>query len=363
MRNIQHENLYKLSSYFYELPPESIAQFPASPRDSSRLLVWNVKENTILRENIFRDITNFLRPNDLLVLNDTKVIPARLKGVRESGGQCEIFLLKNLTSDFLTWEALVKPARKIHKNDKIKVDDVFINILEEQDEGIRKIKFDFNTREEFMKFLDKSGHVPLPPYIKNNSDMREAYQTVFARHEGSVAAPTASLHFTPELLDKIKNIGVKISYVTLHVGLGTFRPVKTLDIREHEIHTEHCELSNETANLIKECKAHGGRVIASGTTAARTLESFAKDGEIKTGFLDTNLYIYPGYKFKIVDVLITNFHLPESSLIMLVAAFAANKAGNFGQEEKILSQLLDIYEDCAKNNWRFFSFGDAMFIQ
>ena len=363
MRNIQHEDLYKLSSYFYELPPESIAQFPASPRDSSRLLVWNVKENKILRENIFRDITNFLRPNDLLVLNDTKVIPARLKGMRESGGQCEIFLLKNLTSDFLTWEALVKPARKIHENTKIKIDDVFINILAERPEGIREIKFDFNTREEFMNFLDKSGHVPLPPYIKNNADMREAYQTVFARHEGSVAAPTASLHFTQELLDKIKNIGVKISYVTLHVGLGTFRPVKTLDIREHEIHTEYCELSNETANLIKECKSLGGRVIASGTTAARTLESFAKDGEIKTGFLDTDLYIYPGYKFKIVDALITNFHLPESSLIMLVAAFAANKAENFGHEEKILSQLLDIYEDCAKNNWRFFSFGDAMFIQ
>ena len=362
MRNIKHEDLYKLSSYFYRLPPEAIAQFPASPRDSSRLLVWNVKENTILRENIFRDITNFLRPNDLLVLNDTKVIPARLKGVRESGGVCEIFLLKNLTSDFLTWEALVKPARKIHKNARIKIDDVFINILEERDEGIREIKFDCNSREEFIKFLDKSGHVPLPPYIKNNDDMREAYQTVFARHNGSVAAPTASLHFTPELLDKIKNIGVKISYVTLHVGLGTFRPVKTLDIREHEIHTEHCELPNETADLIKECKSRGGRVIASGTTATRTLESFAKDGEIKTGFLDTNLYIYPGYKFKIVDALITNFHLPESSLIMLVAAFASNKAKNFGHEEEILSQLLDIYEDCAENNWRFFSFGDAMFI-
>lgn len=363
MRQIRHEDLYKLSSYYYGLPQERIAQFPASPRDSSRLLVWNVKDNVILRENIFRDITNFLRPNDLLVLNDTKVIPARLKGLRETGGQCEVFLLKNLTSDFLTWEALVKPARKIHKNSRIKIGDVFINILDEKPEGIREIKFDFASRDEFMNFLDKSGHVPLPPYIKNDNDMRSAYQTVFARHDGSVAAPTASLHFTPELLDKIKSIGVKIAYLTLHVGLGTFRPVKTSDIREHKIHTEHCELSSETADLINECKSRGGRVIASGTTAARTLESFAHDGEIEPGIIDTGLYIYPGYKFKIVDALITNFHLPESSLIMLVAAFAANKAKNFGHEEEILARLLDIYEDCASDNWRFFSFGDAMFIQ
>ena len=363
MKTIAHEDLYKLSSYFYELPPENTAQFPASPRDSSRLLVWNVKENKILRENIFRDITKFLRPNDLLVLNDTKVIPARLKGIRESGGQCEIFLLKNLTGDFLTWEALVKPARKIHKNAKLKAGDVFINILDEKPEGIREIKFNFTSRDEFIKFLDKSGNVPLPPYIKNENDMREAYQTVFARNDGSVAAPTASLHFTPELLNKIKDIGVKISFVTLHVGLGTFRPVKTPDIREHEIHSEHCELSEETANLISECKAKGGRVIASGTTAARTLESFAQNGKISSGILDTNLYIYPGYKFKIVDALITNFHLPESSLIMLVASFAANKAEKFGCEEEILPQLLEIYEGCAKDKWRFFSFGDAMFIQ
>ncbi len=363
MKQINHEDLYNLASYNYELPQENIAQFPVSPRDSSRLLLWQVKENKILYSNIFRDITKFLRPNDLLVLNDTKVIPARLRGTRASGGQCEIFLLRNLTSDFLTWEALVKPARKIHKNAKLKVDDIFVTILDEEPEGIREIKFDFETRDDFMKFLDKAGHVPLPPYIKNSTDMREAYQTVFARHDGSVAAPTASLHFTPELLDTIKNLGVKIAYVTLHVGLGTFRPVKALDIREHEIHTEHCELSNETANLINECKTRGGRVIASGTTAARTLESFASNDKIESGIIDTALYIYPGYKFKIVDALITNFHLPESSLIMLVAAFAANKAGNFGHEEEILARLLEIYENCAKSGWRFFSFGDAMFIQ
>ena len=363
MKQIKHEDLYKLSSYFYELPPESIAQEPACPRDSSRLLVWNVKENTVLRENIFRDITKFLYPNDVLVLNDTKVIPARLKAVRETGGVCEVFLLKNLTSDFLVWEALVKPARKIHKGATLKIDDVSINVLAEKPEGIREIKFNCISRDNFMQFLNKSGNVPLPPYIKNKNDMSQSYQTVFARNDGSVAAPTASLHFTNELLNKVKNIGVKIAYVTLHVGLGTFRPVKAFDIRDHEIHTEHCELSQETANLINECKARGGRIIASGTTAARTLESFAENGKINSGILDTNLYIYPGYKFKIVDALITNFHLPESSLIMLVAAFAANRAGNFGHEEDILVRLLDIYKECAENHWRFFSFGDAMFIR
>ena len=361
------KKLYNLSSYNYDLPAENIAQFPAVPRDTSKLLVWDVKENKISDKNIFRDIIKFLRPDDLLILNDTKVIPARLKAVRESGGQCEVFLLKNLTPDFLTWEALVKPARKIHKGDKIFVNDAVLYIIDEMDEGIRHVKFDFNSRDEFMKFLDSAGHVPLPPYIKNNDDMREKYQTVFAKHEGSVAAPTASLHFTPELIEKIKSIGVKISYVTLHVGLGTFRPVKVQDIREHEIHTEHCEMPEETAKLIRECKNKHGRVIASGTTAARTLESFCDDnGEIKSGILDTKLFIYPGYKFKVVDALITNFHLPESSLLMLVSSFAANKSGIFNDDdnnEKILEKLIEIYKNCAVKGWRFFSFGDAMFIE
>ena len=356
--------IYELSSYNYNLPQENIAQFPANPRDSSRLLVWNVKANEILTDNIFRDITKFLHAGDLLILNDTRVIPARLHGERESGGNCEVFLLKNLTPDFLTWEALVKPARKIHTGSKILVNGQAVHVINEEGEGIRNVRFDFESREEFMKFLESAGNVPLPPYIKNDPEkMRESYQTVFARNEGSVAAPTASLHFTPELLAKIQAMGVKIAYVTLHVGLGTFRPVKALDIREHEIHTEHCELPEETANLIRECKANGGRVIASGTTAARTLESFCNDnGEIKSGFLDTGLYIYPGYRFKIVDALITNFHLPESSLIMLVASFAANKAGAIDHEEEILARLLEIYEHCAKTGWRFFSFGDAMFV-
>ena len=360
-------DLYDLSSYNYDLPPERIAQFPASPRDSSRLLIWNAQENLIFTNNYFRDIINYLTPNDLLILNDTRVIPARLNAFRESGGKCEILLLKNLDSDFITWEALVKPARKLHEGACVKINDSRIHILSDKPEGIRIIKFDLESREKVMKFLDESGRMPLPPYIKNDSEsrMRESYQTVFAKNDGSSAAPTASLHFTPELLKKIQDKGVKIAYVTLHVGLGTFRPVKTQDIREHNIHSEHCEIPEETARLINEYKSKGGRIIACGTTAARTLESFSDENNfIKSGMLETKLFIYPGYKFKIVDGLITNFHLPESSLIMLVTSFAANRAGAFTREEneKILSRLISIYEFAIKNNWRFFSFGDAMFI-
>lgn len=358
MKRIRHEDLYALSSYDYVLPPERIAQFPANPRDSSRLLVWNVTHNEIHRDNIFRDIVNYLRPDDLLVLNDTRVIPARLKGIRETGGQCEIFLLRNING--LTWEALVKPARKIHTGMNINVHGLNAHILEERPEGIRIICFEAADQNEFMKFLDESGSVPLPPYIRNtNPNMRSAYQTVFAKHDGSVAAPTASLHFTPELLNRIHSMGVNIAYVTLHVGLGTFRPVQSQDIRNHEIHTEHCELPEETARMIRECKSRGGRVIASGTTAARTLESFSGSH----GILETGLFIYPGYKFHVVDALITNFHLPQSSLIMLVASFAANKANAYGHEEEILSRLIDVYEEASREGWRFFSFGDAMFIE
>lgn len=353
------KKLYDLSSYNYNLPPENIAQFPANPRDSSRLLVWNVEADEVAANNKFHDITKFLKPKDLLILNDTRVIPARLKGFRDTGGACEVLLLKNSTPDFLTWQALVKPAKRLHAGSIIKVSGRILRVISDLPEGIRTIKFDFASREEFMNFLDEAGNVPLPPYIHNDSSMKEAYQTVFARNDGSSAAPTASLHFTPELLAEIQNIGVRIGYVTLHVGLGTFRPVKSQDIRNHVIHTEHCELSQETAELIRKCKTEGGRVIASGTTSARTLESF--NGEF--GMKETGLFIYPGYKFKVVDALITNFHLPQSSLIMLVAAFAANKAQASGHEELILSRLLEIYENCAKTGWRFFSFGDAMFIE
>ena len=359
MRRILHEDIYSLSSYDYALPPENIAQLPASPRDSSRLLVWNAREHITDTSRHFRDITSFLRPDDLLILNDTRVIPARLMGTRETGGKCEVFLLRNITPDFLEWEALVKPARKLHAGSVIDVHGVKADVTGWKGEGIRTVRFSLSGRDEFMKFLDEAGNVPLPPYIHAGNEMRESYQTVFARHDGSAAAPTASLHFTPELLSQIQAQGVDVGYVTLHVGLGTFRPVKTPDIREHDIHTEHCELSAETAAKIQECKARGGRVIASGTTAARTLETFA--GEY--GSRDTGLYIYPGYKFRVVDALITNFHLPQSSLIMLVAAFAANLAGTLGREEETLSELLDIYENAARDGWRFFSFGDAMFIQ
>lgn len=354
---ISHEDLYSLSSYDYALPEENIAQSPANPRDSSRLLAWDVLNDTVHRDNIFRDIVKFLRPDDLLILNDTRVIPARLKGIRSTGGQCEVFLLRNITG--LTWEALVKPARRIHEGMIINVHGLNAHVLDEKPEGVRIISFDCADNNEFMKFLDESGSVPLPPYIRNDDpNMRSAYQTVFAKNDGSVAAPTASLHFTPELLSRIQSMGVQIAYVTLHVGLGTFRPVMTQDIRDHNIHTEHCELSETTARMIRECKIRGGRVIASGTTAARTLESLSGNA----GILETGLFIYPGYKFKVVDALITNFHLPQSSLIMLVASFAANKANAYGHEERILSRLIEIYEECASSGWRFFSFGDAMFI-
>ena len=361
MKTITHEQLYDLASYDYSLPPENIAQTPASPRDSSRLLVWDVMNDT-KDAKYFRDITEYFRPGDLLVLNDTRVIPARLTGKRNTGGKFELLLLRNLTADFLEWEALVKPAKKIHAGDILTISGHDVIIADDLPEGLRKVRFGFDSREEFMTFLDDAGNVPLPPYIHGDNSMRESYQTVFARNDGSSAAPTASLHFTPELLECIKAIGVKIAYVTLHVGLGTFRPVKSSDIRNHHIHTEHCEISPSTAKMIRECKESGGRIIASGTTSARTLESFADNDVITAGVKDTGLFIYPGYKFHVVDALITNFHLPQSSLIMLVSSFAANKANAFGHEEEILSRLIEIYEKAASEGWRFFSFGDAMFI-
>ena len=370
MKTIPRERLYDLASYDYSLPPENIAQTPASPRDSSRLLVWNVKNDTTEARH-FRDITEYLRPGDLLVLNDTRVIPARLWGNRETGGKCELLLLRNVTADFLEWEALVKPARRLHAGDVVRISGHDVMITDDLPEGIRRVRFDFGSRDEFMTFLEEAGNVPLPPYIHGDNSMRESYQTVFARNDGSSAAPTASLHFTPELLERIKAMGVGVAYVTLHVGLGTFRPVKSDDIRNHNIHTEHCEISPETAEMIRECRKNGGRVIASGTTSARTLESFADDDGITAGVKDTGLFIYPGYKFRVVDALITNFHLPQSSLIMLVASFAANKANalcppstpdGVGHEEEILARLIEIYERAAGEGWRFFSFGDAMFI-
>lgn len=361
MKTLTHNQLYDLASYDYSLPPENIAQTPASPRDSSRLLVWDVTNDTT-DERIFRDITEYFRPGDLLILNDTRVIPARLTGKRETGGKFELLLLRNLTANFLEWEALVKPAKKIHAGDILTINGHDVMIVDDLPGGLRKVRFGFAARDEFMTFLDEAGNVPLPPYIHGDNSMRESYQTVFARNDGSAAAPTASLHFTPELLESIKAMGVNVAYVTLHVGLGTFRPVKSSDIRDHNIHTEHCEIPQSTAEMIRACKKSGGRVIASGTTSARTLESFADENGITAGVKETGLFIYPGYRFRVVDALITNFHLPQSSLIMLVASFAANKANAFGHEEKILPRLIEIYEKAAGEGWRFFSFGDAMFI-
>ncbi len=363
-------DIFDLNSYDYELPPERIAQTPANPRDSSNLLVWQISKGAEpIFNNKFRDIINFLNPDDLLILNNTRVIPARINFKRSGGGQSEIFLLKpceDANNDFSEWEALLRPARKFHAGNIIKIAGHEIKILSEQPGGIKKIAFgNFLSREEFLNFLDENGHVPLPPYIKPDDKLKAAYQTVFAKNSGSVAAPTASLHFTEDLLTQIKNFGVKIAYVTLHVGLGTFRPVQVQDIRQHEIHSEYCEIPDETAKIINEYKAQGKRIIASGTTAARTLESFAVSmNKINSGAKDTNLFIYPGYEFKIIDGLITNFHLPKSSLIMLVSAFAGfkSRAENHEQQAKILDELLKIYERAIKNNWRFFSFGDAMFL-
>ena len=361
--DISHDALFDLASYDYPLDESRIAQTPAEPRDSARLMVWNVSNGTA-EHKYFRDITNFLRKGDLLVLNDTRVLPARLLGSRPGGGKAEIFLLTSVTQDFNEWRALVRPGRKLRAGTSVRVGDKEILIKEEEPDGARLVMLGAENREEALAFLNSFGHVPLPPYIHGEADKwREEYQTVFARRDGSVAAPTASLHFTPDLLSRIETIGVKTAWVTLHVGLGTFRPVKAADIREHDIHDEPCEVPEETAEAVRECHARGGRVIASGTTVVRTLESLASDDGQKSGVMDTRLFIYPGFKFKTVDALITNFHLPKSSLLMLVAALAAQLGGWKGKEEKALSALLALYEKAASENYRFFSFGDAMFIQ
>ena len=290
------------------------------------------------------------------MLNNTRVIPARLKGVRLPGnGQAEILLLNNI-NDNGEWRVLARPGRKLKLGSEVKVADRVIKILAEEPDGIRIAKIGGNNQDVF-NFLDKYGITPLPPYIhaENSNKWRERYQTVFADVNGSAAAPTASLHFTQELLDKINNK----AWVTLHVGLGTFRPVKSQDIREHVIHKEYCEIAESTANKIKDIKSRNGRVIASGTTVARTLEALRGEA----GALNTDLFIYPGFEFNVVDALITNFHLPKSSLMMLVAAFAANLLGNTEQaQQQALIKLLKIYELAAEMGYRFFSFGDAMLI-
>lgn len=353
------ERLFDIRSYDYPLDESRIAQSPAVPRDSSKLMVWNTAEG-IVEHRHFRDITEYLRPDDLLVLNDTRVIPARILGTRSGGGAAEILLLRPETADFTIWRSLVRPGRKLRKGAEVSAGDRVIRIEEQLDEGMRLVRVG-DGRADVLDFLDKFGHVPLPPYIHAGDEWRREYQTVFAKQEGSAAAPTASLHFTPELLAEIEASGVNKAWVTLHVGLGTFLPVKTDDIRQHVIHEEHCELPEETVRAVEECRARGGRVIASGTTVVRTLESMAgEDGKLRFGTMETRLFIYPGFKFNVVDAMITNFHLPCSSLLMLVASFVG-QTGNMSGDDALAS-LLARYEEAQKLEYRFFSFGDAMLI-
>ncbi|MCB2292319.1 tRNA preQ1(34) S-adenosylmethionine ribosyltransferase-isomerase QueA [Clostridium algoriphilum] len=339
----------KVKDFYFDLPKELIAQHPMEKRDESRLMVVN-KTNKEIEHKHFKNIIEYLNPGDCLVLNDTRVLPARLLGVKEgTGGKMEFLLLKRI--DINHWETLVKPGKKakigttfIFGNGELKADVISVS-----EGGSRIVKFDFDGI--FEEILDKLGEMPLPPYITEKLQDKERYQTVFSREVGSAAAPTAGLHFTEDLLEQIKDKGVKIAFVTLHVGLGTFRPVKAEIVEEHEMHSEHYMLNKETARVINEAKLNGGRIIAVGTTSNRTLESIAdEDGKVceKSGW--TDIFIYPGYKFKIVDALITNFHLPESTLIMLVSAFADRNL------------VMSAYETAVKEKYRFFSFGDAMFL-
>lgn len=343
------EQLLK-SDYYYDLPEELIAQDPLLKRSDSRLMVLNKKTGEVDHKH-FYDIKSYLKPGDCLVLNNTKVIPARLYGQRkDTGALIEVLLLKR--RDTYTWEALVKPGKKCRVGQIIYFGDGILTgeIVAIEEEGNRIIKFSFEGI--FEEILDKLGEMPLPPYITHKLEDKSRYQTVYAKFEGSAAAPTAGLHFTAELLDEIRAMGVNTAFVTLHVGLGTFRPVKEDNILNHHMHTEFYEVTKEAAALINDTKRNGGRVICVGTTSCRTIESAADDnGIVHAGSDDTSIFIYPGYRFKTLDCLITNFHLPESTLIMLVSALA-------GREN-----VLNAYNIAVAEKYRFFSFGDAMFIQ
>ncbi|MBR6148567.1 MAG: tRNA preQ1(34) S-adenosylmethionine ribosyltransferase-isomerase QueA [Lachnospiraceae bacterium] len=339
----------KTSDFYYELPQELIAQDPLEDRSSSRLMVLN-KNNGRVSHKRFSDITEYLRKGDCLVLNNTKVIPARLLGVKEdTGAAVEVFLLKRLDAN--TWETLVKPGKKLKPGARVVFGDGLLRceIKEVVQEGNRIVSFEYDGIWE--EVLDKLGEMPLPPYITHKLQDKNRYQTVYAKFEGSAAAPTAGLHFTKELLKQIEDMGVDIAYVTLHVGLGTFRPVKVDDVTEHHMHSEYYIVDQDAADKINRAKASGNRVICVGTTSCRTIESAAdENGHIEPIQGDTSIFIYPGYKFKLLDCLITNFHLPESTLIMLVSALA-------GREN-----VLNAYKEAVKERYRFFSFGDAMFI-
>ena len=336
-----------LKDFDYELPTELIAQKPIEPRNFSRLMILNPVTKEILHEH-FYNLKNFLHAGDTLIFNDTRVIPARLIGYKTTGARVEIFLLRRI--DSTTWETLAKPGKKILEGAKIIFsDELSCEIIGRTNFGGRIVKFNFSG--VFEEILDRLGETPLPPYIHEKLADTERYQTVYNRERGSAAAPTAGLHFTAEQMQELKNIGVNLGFITLHVGLGTFRPVQVDNIEQHEMHEEFFTVPAETAELIQRTKISGGRVIAVGTTSVRTLESAALDkNSVQVGSNSTKIFIYPGYKFKIVDALITNFHLPKSTLIMLVSAFAGRDF------------ILSAYKNAVDNNYRFFSFGDAMFI-
>lgn len=339
-----------LKDFYFELPKELIAQEPLIKRDASRLLVLD-KISGDIKHSTFRDIMKYFSKGDCLVLNNTRVIPARLFGIKkETGSNIEFLLLKRIEQDI--WEVLLRPGKKAKPGARFLFGqgELEAEILEIVEGGNRIVKFYYEGI--FETVLDKLGNMPLPPYITKTLEDKERYQTVFSKYEGSAAAPTAGLHFTPELLEEIQRMGVKLAYITLHVGLGTFRPVKVDNILEHTMHSEYFDVSSEAAEIINNTKTDGGRIICVGTTSTRTLESIADiNGEIKSGSGWTDIFIYPGYQFKVADTLITNFHLPESTLLMLVSALA-------GREN-----VINAYNEAVKEKYRFFSFGDAMLIK
>lgn len=339
----------KTRDFWYHLPEELIAQTPLSQRDSSRLLVLD-KESGRVEHKYFYDVLDYLKPGDCLVMNDSRVLPARLLGNRPTGGAVELLLLKDLGGK--RWECLAKPGRKLQKGQEVIFGDgkLKATVTEVKDDGNRIVEFQYEGI--FLEVLEQLGKMPLPPYIKEELQDKERYQTVYSRETGSAAAPTAGLHFTNELLEQIRKKGIQTAFITLHVGLGTFRPVKAEDINDHHMHAELCIMSRETAELLNTTKQAGGRIICVGTTSCRTLESLVNDdGSFEAKSKWTEIFIYPGYKFKAMNGLITNFHLPESTLVMLVSAFA-------GREH-----ILSAYEQAVQERYRFFSFGDAMFIQ
>lgn len=338
----------KTSDFWYDLPESLIAQTPLLQRDASRLMVLDRTSGSVYHKNFF-DIIDYLRPGDCLVMNDSRVLPARLLGHRPTGGAVELLLLRDLGNK--RWECLAKPGRKLLAGQKVIFGngELTATIQEVLEDGNRVAEFHYEGI--FLEVLERLGKMPLPPYIKAELEDQERYQTVYSREPGSAAAPTAGLHFTAELLNRIRKKGIKTAFVTLHVGLGTFRPVKADEIGQHHMHSELCMIGEETANVLNETKKAGGRIICVGTTSCRTLESLASDdGSFVAASKWTDIFIYPGYRFKAMDALITNFHLPESTLVMLVSAFA-------GREH-----ILNAYKEAVKQQYRFFSFGDAMFI-